>query len=62
MSVCQFDYVYYNKISEIPTVAEYTRKLAESLVALNNMSVVYENPLVQILYNPSPSKRCGETS
>jgi len=58
LSLCQFDYLYFNKMTAFPIVTEYTAVLTDALLDKRNMSVVYDNGLAVIMHNPNPTEEC----
>lgn len=57
-SICDYDYVYSDKISIYPEVQEYTIRLMKKLIDENNFVVVFQNDLVIILKNNNVGGPC----
>jgi hypothetical protein len=59
-NICNFDYIYFNKISQYQILTSYVTEVKDILIKDLNYSVVYENDLVDILKNNNPGGKCFE--
>ena len=59
-SLCDYNYIYSDKYSQIPQVQTYVIKSLEKLIKENNFVVVYQNDLVVILQNNDIGGICFE--
>lgn len=57
-SLCDYDYIYSDKISRYPQVQEYTAKLLNKLIKENKFVIVFQNDLVVILKNNNVGGEC----
>jgi len=59
-SVCDYDYVYFNKLSRNEGIQQYTNLYGQVLVQEQGFIPVYQNELVVILNNPDKGGDCFE--
>ncbi len=59
-SLCDFDYIYFNKLSTYPILQQYTLLVRDTLIKEDNFTLVYENELVNILKNNKVGSKCFE--
>lgn len=60
-TLCDYNYVYFNKISQQPIIAKYLADIKAILINEFNFNEVYTNQLVTILKNPSVGGVCFES-
>jgi hypothetical protein len=61
MSLCEFDYLYYNKQTRFrDDLVLYAAVLGTKLIENKSFTIAYDNDLVVILNNPNPEKECLE--
>lgn len=58
VSVCNVDYVYSNKVSQIAPIQEYTTNLLNILINEANFSKIYDNQLAVLLKNNDVGGSC----
>ncbi|MBN1645267.1 hypothetical protein JW851_04515 [Candidatus Woesearchaeota archaeon] len=59
-SLCNYEYLYTDKVSRSPPIQKYTLKLLEKLINENNFVPVFQNNLVVILKNNNLGGDCFE--
>lgn len=58
VSICDYDYIYSNKISRIGPIQEYTQLMIDTLIKEANFGIAYNNELVVILKNNNVNGTC----
>lgn len=58
VSMCDYDYIYTNKISRIKPIQDYTSMVINNLIREANFSIVYTNELTVVLKNNNVNGTC----
>ena len=59
-TICDYNYFYFNKVSQFPVINMYSEKLKDILIDELEFTEVFTNPLVSILKNPDVGGVCFE--